>query len=585
MQRVNKSLRIFCFSLIIFFLSSSTLFSQQNISKKASESYKKAELAFHIADYDKALNYCRQALKKGADFVKAYLLLTEVYVKKDDKKTASATLQQLMSRNVSIVSSVYLLGAKLEQELGRYENMKFYLDFYEAHPDKRDDDRWTFELLKKSHQYALWALQNPVAFFPENLGTAINTANDEYLPCLTADGKTLIFTRRLLIDNSASANIEQEDFYVSYWDNEQWTEAVSIGAPINTDYNEGAGAISADGRILIFTACAGVGKEYGAGRQGFGSCDLFVSFKEGEKWSNPQNMGQPINTAQWESMPSLSADGRSLYFIRADRTKSNSGDIYVSHLQNNKQWSTPKKLPDNINSHGREHSVFIHPNGRTLYFSSNGHPGMGGFDIFVTEKINDSLWSDPKNLGYPINTHHDENSILVSGDGKYAYFAANRNGGFGKMDIYRFEMPQHLRPEPIPLLPQIISEGEKIFPEKIETGTSFIMHNIFFDLDKSDLQPESQAELARLIEFLQKNPTVSIEIKGHTDNQGDETHNIKLSEARAKAVMDYLIVNGIPPDRLSSKGYGSTKPIQSNETEEGRAANRRTECRIVRFEK
>jgi len=582
MQRVNKSLRIFCFSLIIFFLSSSTLFSQQNISKKASESYKKAELAFHIADYDKALNYCRQALKKEADFVKAYLLLTEIYVKKDDKKTASATLQQLISRNVSIVSSVYLLGAKLEQELGRYENMKLYLDFYEAHPDKKDDDRWTFELLKKSHQYALWALQNPVAFLPENLGKAINTANDEYLPCLTADGKKLIFTRRLPIENSATANIEQEDFYVSYWDNEQWTEAVSIGAPINTDYNEGAGTISADGRILIFTACAGVGKEYGAGRQGFGSCDLFVSFREGEKWSNPQNMGQPINTTQWESMPSLSADGRSLYFIRADRTKSNSGDIYVSHLQDNKRWSTPQKLPDNINSRGKEHSVFIHPNGHTLYFSSNGHPGMGGFDIFVTEKINDSTWCDPKNLGNPINTHHDENSILVSADGKYAYFAANREDGYGKMDIYRFEMPQQLRPEPIPLLPKIIAENEQIFPGKIETGASLIMHNIFFDFDQSDLQPESQTELARLIEFLQKNPTVSIEIEGHTDNQGDDLHNFKLSEARAKAVMDFLIAKGISQDRLTSKGYGSTKPIQPNETEEGRAANRRTECRIVK---
>jgi outer membrane protein OmpA-like peptidoglycan-associated protein len=451
--------------------------------------------------------------------------------------------------------------------------MKPYLTCYEAHPNNNDSDGWTFDLLKKSHEYALWALQNPVAFVPENLGSAINTADDEYLPCLTMDGKTMIFTRRFANENQHN---EQEDFFVSYWNDNQWMEAVPIGAPINTEYNEGAGTISADGRILIFTACAGVGREYGAGRNGFGSCDLFVAFKEDENWSVPQNFGAPVNTSHWESMPSLSADGRSLYYIRADRTKSNSGDIYVSRLQNDKRWGTPQKLPDNINSQGREHSVFIHPNGHTLYFSSNGHPGMGGFDIFVTEKINDSLWSDPKNLGYPINTSHDENSIIVSGDGKYAYFAANREDGHGKMDVYRFEMPQQLRPKLI-----TPPQEKEIFPEKIEEGVSFIMHNIFFDFDKSELKPESYSELAKLIDFLQKNPTISIEIEGHTDNQGEAVHNIKLSEARAKTVMDYLIANGISSNRLSCKGYGSANPIQSNETEEGRAANRRTECRIV----
>ena len=547
------------------------------------ESYKKAEQAFYLSDYDKALNLCRQAVKQDADFVKAYLLLADIYIQKDNKNSASATLQQLMARNIAIEPYVYLLGAKLEQELGRYEKMTLYLERYQAHPSDYDADSRMFDLLKKSQQYALWALQNPVSFIPENLGAAINTADDEYLPCLTTDGKTIIFTRRLANKDSNMSNDEQEDFYVSHWDGEQWTEAVPIGAPINTEYNEGAGTISADGRILIFTACAGVGKEYGAGRKGFGSCDLFITFMENGTWTLPQNMNAPINTAQWESMPSLSSDGRTLYFIRADRTKPNSGDIYVTHLQNDNKWGTPRKLPDNINSQGKEHSVFIHPNGHTLYFSSNGHAGMGGFDIFVSEKINDTLWSDPKNLGYPINTHHDENSILVSGDGKYAYFAANYEGGYGKMDVYRFELPQQLRPEPITTpSQQELSAPKEIFPEKIETGTAVILHNIFFDFDKSELQPESQTELTALIDFLRKNPTVSIEIEGHTDNQGDEAHNIKLSEARAKAVMDYLLANGITPDRLSCKGYGATRPIQPNDTEEGRAANRRTEFRVVR---
>ena len=555
------------FSVVFLLGSNISLFSQQNISKRAMESYRKAEYAFYLADYDKALEFCRKALKQDADFEKVYALLIDIYNQKGDKNSASATLQQMMTRNIVIKPYFYLLGAKLEQELGRYDKMKSYLDRYEANPSDDDENKRLFGLLKKSHEYASWALQNPVAFLPENLGSAINTADDEYLPCLTADGKTMIFTRRLADKNQ---NGEQEDFFVSYWVDGQWTEAVSMGAPVNTKYNEGAGTISADGRILLFTACAGVGKEYGAGRSGYGSCDIFVAFKNGETWTSPQNMGAPINTAQWESMPSLSSDGRTLYFIRGDRTKPNSGDIYVSHLQDNNRWGTPQKLPDNVNSQGKEHSVFIHHNGHTLYFSSNGHAGMGGFDIFVTEKINDSLWSNPQNLGYPINTHNDENSILVSGDGKYAYFAANSENGYGKMDIYRFEMPQQLRPEPI-----------TVPFETIKEGTSFIMRNIFFDFDKSDLQPESHAELVKLLDFLRKNPTVSIEIEGHTDNQGDDTHNLKLSEERAQAVMNYLIDNGISSKRLSGKGYGATRPIQPNDTEEGRAANRRVEYRVT----
>ena len=570
------------FSVVFLLGSNIFLFSQQNISKKAVASYKKAEQSFSLAEYDKAISHCRQALKQEANFAKVYLLLADIYIRKEDKNSASATLQQMMTRNIAIEPYVCLLGAKLEQELGQYENMKSYLEHYETHPNNSHNDHHQFNLLKKSHEYAVWALQNPVSFLPENLGTSVNTADDEYLPCLTADGNTIIFTRRLIENKDNMTTNEQEDFFVSHRNGEQWTEAIPLGAPINTEYNEGAGTISADGHILIFTACAGTGKDYGAGRKGFGSCDLFITFMKNETWTHPQNIGAPINTAQWESMPSLSSDGRTLYFIRADRTKPNSGDIYFSHLQDNNKWTTPKKLPDNINSQGKEHSVFIHPNGHTLYFSSNGHPGMGGFDIFVTEKINDTLWSDPKNLGYPINTCRDENSILVSGDGKYAYFAANREEGYGKMDIYRFEMPQQLRPKPIMPQTEQPSVSQEVFPKNIETGTSVVLHNIFFDFDKSELQPQSQPELTALLNFLQKNPTVFIEIEGHTDNLGDNAHNLKLSEARAKAVMDYLTNNGISPERLSCKGYGATHPIQPNDTEEGRAANRRTECKVMK---
>jgi len=337
-------------------------------------------------------------------------------------------------------------------------------------------------------------------------------------------------------------------------------------------------------------------------------------------------------------------------------------DIYVSYLQEDGNWSVAKALPPNINTPESEESVLIHPDGKTLYFASRGHLGLGGSDLFMSRLQEDGTWGDPVNLGYPINTHADENSLLVSADGEIAFFASDREGGYGDLDIYYFEMPENFKPtkttyfeglvydintnaplngkfylydlktkkeivrsqadpvsgEFLVSLPTNASyalsvemEGYLNFSKNfdmqlkddqesykmnipmipITTSAPIVLENIFFDLNKADLLPESQVELNKLYEFLTKNPSVKIEISGHTDFRGDTKLNQELSQNRANSVVTYLVSRGIDKNRLEAKGYGSTQPkiakeqieaMSSNEEKEkAHQLNRRTEYKII----
>jgi outer membrane protein OmpA-like peptidoglycan-associated protein len=231
-------------------------------------------------------------------------------------------------------------------------------------------------------------------------------------------------------------------------------------------------------------------------------------------------------------------------------------------------------------------SPFIHFDQKTLYFSSDGHLGMGGKDLFYTKIQSDSTWSEPVNLGYPINSYQDESGIVLNAQGNVAYFTSGRLGGFGGLDLYCFELEESLRPEPILFItektdPQeeLSNPTETIIP--LVVGESFILPNIFFEFAQSNLLPDSYSELERLLEYLVENKTVKIEISGHTDNQGSDAYNQQLSMERAKTVYHFLIAHGIDANRLSYKGYGKDKPVAPNDTEENRAKNRRTEILIL----
>ena len=404
------------------------------------------------------------------------------------------------------------------------------------------------------------AMANPVPFTPENMGANINSPDDEYLPTLTADGKMLIFAR---YNRPAMA----EDFYMSRLKDGKWTKAIRMAEPLNSDENEGAGCISQDGRILYFTAC---GRKDGAGR-----CDLYVSYRKAGGWSRPQNLGPAVNTSGWESQPCLSIDGQTLYFV-SDRSGGYGGmDIWRSTLVEGR-WSKPVNMGPTINTKGDEKTPFISFDNQTFYFSSNGRVGMGGMDLFVCRRTGDTTWSEPQNLGYPINTRGDESSLIVSPDGSTAIFSSDKFGGQGQLDLYSFALPETVRPEPVVYKEEIT----EVAPE-LKVGESITLKNVFFQTGKYALLDISIVELDKVVEMMQKHPTLRIELGGHTDNTGNEAANQKLSEQRAKAVYDYLVNHGVQADRLSYKGYGQSQPVADNSTPEGRRQNRRTVFTII----
>ncbi|HET9433092.1 MAG TPA: flagellar motor protein MotB, partial [Chitinophagaceae bacterium] len=250
------------------------------------------------------------------------------------------------------------------------------------------------------------------------------------MPCLTIDGKEFFFTRRI--------RGYDEDFFSAKWDGKDWVKAAPLGGNVNTDQNEGAQMISQDGEMLVFTACNR--------KDGWGSCDIYISYLTQNGWSEGINLGGKINTDQWESQPCLSPDKRDLYFASRRPGGLGGSDIYVSHLQPNGQWTSPENLGPQINTSGDESCPFIHADNQTLFFTSNGLLGYGEDDLFYARKGPKGDWSVPENLGYPINTIYKEGTLFIAADAKTAYYASDRSDSKGGLDIYSFELPENIRP-------------------------------------------------------------------------------------------------------------------------------------------
>ncbi len=506
----------------------------------------------------------------------------------------------------------------------------------------------------KKCEFGIHAIKNPVDFKPINLGKNINSEFNEYLPAITADEQTFIYTRLIPSGKrSFEGTLEmQEDFYISSQIKGVFQKSENFGEPLNTFSNEGAQSISADGTMLFFTSC-----EYERGKsahgKSFGSCDIFVSHKTGSRWSKPENLGVQINTKYWESQPSFSADGKTLYFASNRPGGKGKIDIWKTELQENNTWAKPINLGDSINTKEHDQSPYIHYDNKTLYFASNGHLGMGNQDIFLSRKDSLGKFGKVKNLGYPINTYDEEVSLTINTKGNKAYFASSKESEFGGLDLFTFELTDKNKPNQVTYVQgkvfdaetskkleasiklinlssdstiahsisdsetgkflicipageeyafNVSKEGYLFYSESftltkssddlkiynfviplspIKKGKKTILKNIFFDIDSYELQDKSSAELGRLFQFLETNNEIRVEIGGHTDNTGSETHNKQLSLNRAKSVYDYLISKGITTSRILFKGYGSSLPVDSNNTEKGRQKNRRTEFKII----
>jgi outer membrane protein OmpA-like peptidoglycan-associated protein len=619
--------------------------------KKAIKRYEEALARYQEFQLEEARLILLELTQKHKDFIESFFMLAQIYDDQGKTHEAIEPLEHAMNLNPNYYPAGWMMLAECYLYKGDYKNAERAITpFIPVKKESRYQEKRA-QLILSSCTYAQKAMNRPVPFAPVNLGPGVNTAMNEYYPCITADEKTLLFTRLLPAETRAG---KQEDFFVAEWIHNKWSEASPL-KEINTLSNEGAPSLSADGSMLIFTACESADGSWGGDRQGIGSCDLFYSTRTANGWGPATNMGNSINSNTWESQPSFSANGRTLYFVRGKRTAGGikEQDIFFSYLDEKNHWSVPVKVPGRINTEFEEESVMIHPDGNTLYFSSNGHSGMGGLDIFYSKMQADGSWGAPVNLGYPINTYADENSLQVTADGTHALFASEREGGYGGLDLYRFELYPEARPGEVTYLTGVISDklsfklleahidlidlatGKRVIEaysrngtgdylvclpagkdyalliekegylphsenfslthgtrsepyridvslQKLRAGATIVLKNVFFDSGKSELKPESQIELNKLVELLKENPEKSIEIGGHTDDVGSDANNLALSQKRSEAVVAYLVSKGIDTTRLSAKGYGEASPIGSNTTEEGRALNRRTEFKIMK---
>lgn len=627
--------------------------STSSLKKKDQRLLAEARSALNLGQYLDARTSLDKLIGDNPGLAQLYYLRSITFKEMGDYSSAIKDVEAGMKvqegkgdKNYRELGALYLKNGQFQEAVSTFE--AYTSSSYVAAKAER---REKAEALLANAWIARDLAANPVPFTPLPVPGGINTPdNMEYFPSLSTDGKIMIFTRRV--------NGEQEDFYLSEkLENGTWSVAEPLDG-VNTKFNEGAQSITADGNYLVFTACDRP--------DGAGSCDLYFSERnEKGNWSTAKNLGPDVNTRDYEAQPSISADGALLFFASRRPGGLGGADLYLCGRLPSGKWSRPVNLGARVNTSGKEQYPFWSPDGATLYFTSDGHPGLGGDDLFRSGLSPDNKWLEPVNLGYPINTAADETNLFVGLNGSTAYFSKReRRDETGKMDvdIYQFELPEHLRPVPVTYVKAIVTNAETGRPlvatvrlrglnqsisptsrqtsksgsflavlpagkdyaltvdlegylfysdrfslaegltktgpymlkvalqpikeevrvsDRAEADGAIAFRNVLFSSGSAELLPVSSDELDRLAELLTRASGLNVEIVGHTDNVGGETANQQLSQQRATAVKEYLVVSGIAEERISTRGAGKAKPIDTNDTEEGRARNRRTTFKLI----
>ncbi len=603
----QKSWPLFAF-IILFNISA---FGQQSI-------YRKAVKQFTLGYVNKALETINKGIEKYPKYDKFYYLKSKIYYQSGNKHKAIKPLEKYysLSHDPLALSELGYINFEIKKYKQSAQYFRQFLNTGKAHDSAKIEHLIDIALFRN------YAYAHPVPYHPEKLPPTINTKWDEYFPDISAMGM-LYFTRKK----------QNEDIYFSQKKQNTWTQAKPFKT-INTNNQEGACSISPDGKVMIFTRCTPTA-----------GCDLYITKQINGKWTRPEKLPAPINTSAWESQPCLANNGQTLYFVSSRPGGKGKLDIWAVDYIHGK-WTHLRNLGDSINTPGNEMSPFLHFDNKTLYFASDYHPGLGGYDIFYSRKIN-GHWTKAKNIGYPINTDKDDVRMIVTALGDTALFSSQIDGNH---DIYLFKLYKKARPTPTLFLVGSCSNGQTHKPLKAKIsiidlttnktyftsntdsflisipmgnfafyaerkgftfesknfstldtngGKKFVyvnvklypikknlvirLHNIFFQTNSYHLKPESYIELKKVVRFLRNNPKISIEISGHTDSIGTYQYNMELSEKRAQAVADFLVKQGINPSRLQVKGYGYTRPEATNKTEKGRRLNRRVEIKIIKI--
>lgn len=633
--------KLFLFlTLLVLFIPAFTQYNPDKVNKKATELYNQALERAQDGNLPSAAGMLLKCIEMDKNFADAYLSLAGVYGQLKNYKSSTDYYEKAF-----MIDSNYTIEYKLPYSInlagqGEFDKALIAInELLHKNPPKGSATTKAAEFRKRSYEFALeFAKKNAdknYVFAPKNIGGNINTSEPEYFPSISIDGKEFVFTRRL--------NNYNEDFFISTMTNEGWNKAQPLMGNVNTPQNEAGQNISQDGQWLVFTAngrpqgygnfdiyisyltatgwseavnlggkvnsdqwdsqpCLSPDKRelYFASRRpgGYGGSDIYVCrMLDNGRWGEAQNLGSEINTSGDDQCPFIHADNQTLYFVSNGLQGYGGNDLFYARKGPGGVWSKPMNMGYPINTINDEGTLFIAADGITAYYASDRSDSKGGHDIYsfelpVNVRPYKTLWVkgqvfDKKTTkGLPstvelidlasnqvitkVQTDETGNYFITLPTGKDYAFNVNRKG-------YLFFSDNFLLSDVSP----DSTYQKNIALQPIEANASIVLKNIFFDVNKFELKAESQAELDKLVQLLNENPTIKVEIGGHTDNAGKPADNLALSNNRSKAVINYLTSKNIAAIRLIAKGYGETKPVADNRTEEGRALNRRTEMKII----